>query len=243
MKPDNKKIPVIILAGGDGIAFGERNSIVPKTIVEINGRPLLAYIVDHYAQYGFSEFFVCAGKGKEMIEAYSGKNLIGKGKSVHVLDTGEENNTGSRVAQACKLVKGAERVALTYGDIYSDVELDLLQSAHIQSGRTATLLAVHRPTRFRILGLVENDTTVRGFANKPVRERDYINGGFYFLNKGIFSLPALSEDPGCVFEKEVLDALILEKELNAYKYLGFWYPLDSARDRRIISEHLKGDGK
>jgi len=243
MKTIDKNIPVIILAGGEGMYPGIQQKFLPKAMVEVKGNPLIYYIIRQYQLSGFSEFYICAGKGKEIISEYTEKKLNDKKTKITVFDTGDDNRTGSRFAQARRFVKGAECVSTTYADTYSDVDISELYKAHIDSGKTATLLAVHLPTRFRILGLVDRDPLVRGFANKPVLERDYINGGFYFFNREIFEMKTLNESPGCVLENEVLEELISKKELNSFRYNGFWQPVDSEKDIKLISRYLSGVNK
>jgi len=230
-------IPVIILVGGNGANLGENGKNIPKTMVCIHGKPVLQYIIEHYIKFGYQKFILCAGKGKEMVADFV-KNYSAN-VEITVVDTGIENRTGSRIAQVADLVKDSQHIALTYGDTYSDVDLDKVLECHIKAGKKATLLAVNNPTRFRILGLVDNDSTVRGFASKPVLEKDFINGGFFFLKPDIFSLKILSKDVNCTLENEVFEELVKARELNSCKHLGVWIPIDCERDVNILSSLLK----
>ena len=45
---------VIILAGGLGTRLSELTKTIPKPMVKINGRPIISYIIQHYAKYGFN---------------------------------------------------------------------------------------------------------------------------------------------------------------------------------------------
>lgn len=230
-----EEIPVVILAGGDGIKLGVNGQSIPKTMVHINGNPLLKYLMDSYIDSGFRKFIVCAGAGLEMIDDFVKRNA---GRSdIHVVDTGISAMTGSRLAQISPLIK-TDMFCMTYGDTLSDVDIDKVISSHLKWKMKATLLAVHIPTRFRILGIMEDDHAIKGFANKPVLDKNYINGGFYVLNRSIFNLNSISEKQSCVFENEVLTELISEGELAAFKYDGFWYPLDNERDAQRLSEYL-----
>jgi len=147
--------------------------------------------------------------------------------------------TGSRLAQVRSMVDYSPSFCLTYGDTLADVNLRELFLFHVTHEKTATLLAAHIPTRFRILGLCDDTDLVKGFSEKPVLERDYINGGFYIFNKSIFDLEKLSKDPQCVLETDVLEELVFKKELYVYRYNDFWQPLDNERDMRKISQILK----
>ena len=56
---------VVILAGGFGTRLYEYTKTVPKPMVSIAGKPMLLYIMKHYARYGFKDFYIALGyKGK-----------------------------------------------------------------------------------------------------------------------------------------------------------------------------------
>ena len=235
----NQSIPVIILSGGHGINIGTENN-TPKGLLLVNKKTLLERIFEHYITHGFCTFFIAAGKGIKEIENLAKEFLKRNPKiSITVINTGDENKTGSRIAQMIPYVKNANMVALTYSDTYANVNLDELIKEHVKSSKKATLIAVNNRTRFRILGLVDNDNTVRGFSKKPILDKDFINGGFYILNSSVFLLKSLSSDINCVFENEVLEELIQEKELNSFKHFGLWQPVDSERDIREIENLLQ----
>jgi len=253
------EIPVIILAGGAGINLGLNGAVIPKPMVEINGIPLLLYIMDCYGKAGIKKFIICGGYRLEIIREfikhfpllnnYKGQlggqyDAVDRTKwEITVVDTGINNMTGSRLAQARSMVDYSPMFCLTYGDTLSDINLQDMFLFHIAHKKPATLLAVHNPTRFRILGLCDNDDLVKGFSEKPVLERDYVNGGFYIFNKSIFDLKKLSKDPHCVLEADVIEELVSKKELYAYRYNDFWQPLDNERDMQKISQMLKIKGK
>jgi len=237
------EMPVVIFAGGKGINLGKNGEIIPKPMVEINGTPILKSIMEIYANAGLNNFIICTGAGGEMIKRFI--PLLPKQWKVSVVETGNNSMTGSRLAQAESLLSKHPAFCLTYGDTISDINIRDVIAFHMNHKRTATLLAVHAPIRFRILGLRDDDDQIKGLSDKPVLEKDYINGGFYVINNGIFKSPKLSTDPKCVLETDVLEDLISKKEVFAYRYNGYWQYLDNDRDRQKLSEHfiLRGQGK
>lgn len=231
-----KEMPVVILAGGRGVNLGPDGRMIPKPMVELNGEPILKYIMQHYADAGFRKFILCTGYGADMIKKYIAG--LPKEWNIKTLDTGIDNLTGSRLAQAKDLIS-TPAFCMTYGDTVCDVDLKEELGFHLSHGKTATLLAVHNPTRFRILGLVDDEDIVRGLSEKPILEKDYINGGFYFLSSTIFRSNKLSASPSCVFEVDVLEDLAAKKELCAFRFSGMWHPLDNSRDQAAISKILE----
>ncbi|PIC94703.1 phosphoenolpyruvate mutase [Sporosarcina sp. P26b] len=57
----------IILAASRGSKLGELTSIIPKTLLKVNGKPILHTLVDEFNQMGIKDISVVQGYGKEFI--------------------------------------------------------------------------------------------------------------------------------------------------------------------------------
>jgi len=73
---------------------------------------------------------------------------------------------------------------------------------------------------------------VAAFAEKPVEEGGWINGGFFVLNRSIGNY--LSNSDACVWEREPLEGLAADGELRSFFHDGFWQPMDTLRDRQML---------
>jgi glucose-1-phosphate cytidylyltransferase len=239
---------VVLLAGGLGSRLSEETTARPKPMVEIGHRPILWHIMQHYSQFGHSEFIVCLGYKGEHIKRYFADSLaLGADvtidfatSSVEVLDTprddwrvtlvdtGQWTQTAGRLSRVRALV-GDERFLMTYGDGVSNVDLDALVSFHVQQGRTATITAVRPPARFGKL-TVEGGA-VTHFDEKPQMSEGWINGGFFVLEPAVFDFI-----PGDVdFAREPLERLADAGQLSAYCHEGFWQCMDTTRDRDLLN--------
>ena len=56
-----------------------------------------------------------------------------------------------------------------------------------------------------------------------------INGGFFVLEPGIFKY--IKNGDSTVWEREPLEALAKDGQLNAYRHDGYWQPMDTLRDK------------
>ena len=52
---------VVILAGGFGTRLSEYTKTIPKPMININGKPMLLYIMKLYAKHGFKNFYIALG--------------------------------------------------------------------------------------------------------------------------------------------------------------------------------------
>jgi glucose-1-phosphate cytidylyltransferase len=239
---------VVLLAGGLGSRLSEETEVRPKPMVEIGGKPILWHVMKHYAHFGHKEFYIALGYKGEYIKRYfvdylslNGSMSIdmasGTIKStdrdsedwvVHLVETGFDTNTGSRVHRLRPLL-GDEPVMVTYGDGVGDVDLDALLRFHRSHGKLATVTAVRPPARFGEL-MFDGDL-VSQFTEKPQVHEGWINGGFLVLEPGAFDY---LYDRDCSLEVHALTQLAAARQLSAYRHDDFWQCMDTLRDKRLL---------
>ena len=49
---------VVILSGGKGSRLTGIAEPVPKPLININGKPIITRIIEHYCNYGFKDFVI-----------------------------------------------------------------------------------------------------------------------------------------------------------------------------------------
>lgn len=245
---------VVILAGGLGTRLSEETIVKPKPLIEIGERPIIWHIMKLYSYYGFNDFIICCGyKGyliKEYFCNYSyhasdlevdlSKNqikIINKPTEpwkIALIDTGNISQTGGRLLKIKDLIDDGDTFHMTYGDGVSNVNIKALTDFHYNNGQLATVTAVQPPGRFGALELDKNK--VRGFVEKPSGDGGWINGGFFVLKKDVINYV---DSFSTVWEQKPLKSLAKENEINAYFHKGFWYPMDTLRDKSYLEEQWK----
>lgn len=242
----------VILAGGLGTRLSEETELKPKPMVEIGGRPILWHIMKIYSHYGINDFIILTGYKSHVIKDYFINyytrysditvDLLNNSVELHktrtepwrvtMLYTGADTMTGGRIAKAKEYLKN-ERFLLTYGDGVADINIESLIKHHELSGKIVTLTAVQPSGKFGALNIDKSDN-ILSFKEKPQGDGAWINGGFFVCEPDIFNY--LKDDINCIFEKEPLENLANDNELNAYKHSGFWRPMDTLRDKKELTE-------
>ena len=120
---------VVILAGGMGTRLAEYTKTIPKPMVKLNGKPIIYYIMKHYANYGYKEFFLALGYKGGIIKKYFNKEKKNLSWKINLIDTGLNTMTGGRLKKLKKYL-GKETFLMTYGDGVSKVNLDELVKFH-----------------------------------------------------------------------------------------------------------------
>ena len=217
---------VVLLAGGLGTRMREETEFRPKPMVEIGGIPVLKHIMTNYANHGFTDFIVCGGYKRQMIEAYfSSANppAVPSHWKVSVIDTGEESSTGERLQQVRHLL-GEKPFLCTYGDGIAPVDITRLVKFHISQGTDATVTLAHPTSRFGIAELSKAGF-VSQFREKPLMD-ELVSIGFFVFEPAVWS--ELTES--AALEAGPLDRLAAETRLAGFVHNGFWQPLDTYRE-------------
>ena len=67
---------VVILAGGFGTRLSEYTGTIPKPMVPIGGKPILAHILNIYRKYGHKDFYIALGYKGQIIRKYFSNKKI-----------------------------------------------------------------------------------------------------------------------------------------------------------------------
>lgn len=245
----------VILCGGFGTRIRDVAENVPKPMIPIGPYPVLWHIMKHYARYGHKEFVLCLGYRGEVIKDFfinykyrtqdftmtldcaspmtyhaASGDLDWK---VTLADTGLNSLTGARVKLIQKYLTPGEDFMLTYGDGVGDVDLDALLAFHRHHGRIMTVTGVNPPGRFGELGS-DSEGAVTEFNEKPQTTAGRISGGFFVCKSTLFNY--LPDRPDLVFEQEPMRALVKERQMMLYEHNGFWQPMDTYREYRLLND-------
>lgn len=223
---------VVILCGGQGWRIKGYFENIPKSLIEVQGKPLLKHIIESYQKFGLNQFLLLVGNNEDQFQNFAQK-YSDNYTHIEVCQTGIDSPTGGRLKKAESRLKDFSSFYLTYGDGIADVNFDLLKEFHSGSGKLATMTVVRPVLPFGFLEL-GNDNEVISFQEKPVSDK-WVNGGFFRLNKEIFSY--LEEDSD--FEVEILAKLSAIHQLNAYLHTGYWKNLDTYKDYLSFQNDIK----
>ena len=77
--------------------------------------------------------------------------------------------------------------------------------------------------------------TIQSFREKSKEDMGWINGGFMVLEPEIFDY---LDGDDCVLERNPLEALATEGQLDCYKHNGFWQCMDTLRDKEKLEKMI-----
>ena len=238
---------VLILAGGMGTRLSEETNLIPKPMVEIDGKPILWHIMKIYSAHGYNDFIILLGYKGYVIKEYFANYFLHKSDitfnlkdnkmtiheehcepwNVTLIDTGLHTQTGGRIKRAQKYV-GNEPFMLTYGDGVSDIDIGKLVEYHKSHGKYITMTSSQPEGRFGAL-VIDEANRVTSFSEKPKGDGSWINAGFFVCEPEVFDY--ITEGDSTIFERAPLENLAKDGQLYTYQHDGFWKCMDTLRDK------------
>ena len=192
----------MILAAGLGTRLGPLTDAVPKALVVVRGRPLLAHVMDRLAHAGASRLIVNTSRHGDQIARYLREHAP---PGVEILVSPEPDgpyDTGGGVLAAARLFRREGPILLHAVDVLSRIPLEaLLAEHHVARARpdsrvVATLAVQTRPSSRRLLfddqGLMGWEHREEGDARR-VREsvgavRNFVFAGIHVVEPEILDL-------------------------------------------------------
>jgi glucose-1-phosphate cytidylyltransferase len=242
---------VVLFCGGQGLRLREYAENVPKPMAPVGPRPVLWHVMRYYAHFGHHDFVLCLGYGGDVIKRYfldydetvsNDFVLSNGGRTVDLASsdiqdwritfahTGMNALVGQRLRSVRSQVVGDGVFLASYGDCLTDAPLDEFIEDFRARDAIAAFLSVRPSYSFHV---VESDpqgavTSIRHVQDTGIR----INGGYFLLRDEIFDYVGEEED----LVQEPFRRLVSAGRLLAYRYDGFWMPMDTLKEMRDLEQ-------
>jgi len=195
----------MILAAGKGTRVRPLTYDLPKPMIPVLGKPVMAYLIEHLRKHGVSEIMVNVSHLHEKIEEYFGEGEQ-FGVQIGYSFEGYTKEDGEVVAVPIGSAGGMKKIQefggffddttiVLCGDALIDLDLKAALLEHRRTGAMATVITKEVPwDKVSSYGVVVTDKNGRitQFQEKPKQEEALSN----FISTGIY-----------IFEPEVIDLI------------------------------------
>ena len=218
----------MILAAGFGSRLRPLTDRVPKPLVEVGGRPLIAYPLALVRAAGIREVVINLHHHGAAIRAALGDGR-GYGVSIRYSEEDPILDTGGGILHARPLL-GDEPFVVLNSDSIIDLDLRALIAWHRARGAIATMVLRHDPVAARY-GLIEIDRQhrVRRFLGQPAQVDEPLTAlmfaGVHVLDPQVFGYMASG-----VFgiTRQTYPAMLAAGcPVSGYVFDGYWRVLDT----------------
>lgn len=212
------KITAVIQAGGLGTRMRElTQDLIPKPMLEMNGKPLLSWQIENLSRYGIKDFVLIVGHLGDKIKEYyrDGESL---GVKIGYIEETEPLGSGGSLFYLRNYP--SDIYLLIYGDVMFDVDISRWINFH-KSKNSLITPACHpnsHPYDSDIV-LNDSDSKITGFLWKKDKRDNWFpnmgNSGLFVFDKIV--LEEISEPVKCDWEKDVIAKLVDQGKVYSYK--------------------------
>ncbi len=230
-------LPVVILAGGLATRLRPLTEKIPKSLVEVAGRPFLEHQIALLRKNDITELYLCVGFLGEMIEelfgngekfgvhiaySYDGKKLLGTGGAIKKL-----------------MPKLPDNFFVLYGDSYLPIDYQGVATHFRTSGKPALMTVFRNDNAWDRSNVWFEEETIRRYSKTELLpQMSYIDYGLTVCSRTIFEEYPANEpfDLAIVFER-----LAQRGVLAGYEVHQRFYEIGSHQGLEELDRLLRGE--
>jgi NDP-sugar pyrophosphorylase family protein len=214
---------MVILAGGLATRMRPLTLQLPKSMLQIKGRPFLEYQLELLKEYEIKDILLCVGYRGELIKDHFGDGRKFGVNLSYSFDGDKLLGTAGALKKAYKLL--GENFFLMYGDSYLPYDYQKIERHFRDSVKLSLMVAYRNQNRFDKSNLLIQDGMIKLY-DKTLRGEnlEYIDAGLSILKKEVLNLVP-EEEPYDL--EELYRTLISEEEMSAYEVKQRFYQIGS----------------
>jgi mannose-1-phosphate guanylyltransferase len=188
-------VKAFLLAAGLGSRLRPITDTVPKCLVPVCGRPMLAWWMDHLARHGVDEVLINLHHLPDPVRAFA--SAYEGPVAIHLVMEPELLGSAGTLHANRDFVRGEEQFFILYADNLTDVDLGALRRFNTQHPAALTVGLFHAENP-RACGIVtlDGDGTIVDFEEKPENPSgDLASAGMFIARAGLFEYVCPSSYP------------------------------------------------
>jgi NDP-sugar pyrophosphorylase family protein len=224
---------VAILAGGLATRLGEVTKKLPKSLLEISGKPFIFHQLDILKSQGVKNVVLCVGHLGEMIES-----AVGDGRNFNLsikysYDGDKQLGTGGSITKALYLLD--PNFFILYGDSLLPINFEKVQKAY-DAKKLGLMTIIKNENAWDLSNVLYLDGKLIEYNKRnPKPNMKYIDYGLSILNKNAFNY-FINEQ---IFDLSDLFAVLSSRsELSAFEVYERFYEIGSQKGIQETEDYL-----
>lgn len=178
---------VVILAGGLATRLKLMTKKIPKSMIEIEGKPFLAYQLELLKKNCIEEVVLCVGYLSEPIKEYFGDGSKFGLKIIYSCEKNQLLGTGGAIKNAEKYLNND--FAIMYGDSYLPIDFNAVFKFYNQTGLPACMTVYKNCSAYDTSNVIlQNNKIILYDKKHPIPAMQYIDYGLSVFSKRLLAL-------------------------------------------------------
>lgn len=216
-------LPAAILAGGLATRLHPLTREIPKSLIEVAGKPFIIHQIELLRRNGLDHIVLCLGYLGDVIQETLGDGRVLGVHIDYVFDGPKLLGTGGAIKAALPML--GEAFFVLYGDSYLDVDYQTVGNAFERSGKLGLMTVYHNAGQWDRSNVLFSDGQIICYDKRqPVPEMQHIDYGLGILRKEVFAqLP----DGKNIDLAQVYQSLIARGQLAGFEVTQRFYEIGS----------------
>lgn len=227
-------VDVVIMAGGKGIRLKPYTDDIPKPMLELDNKPIIAHNIDRLMTYGIRNFYISVNHLKEGIIRYLDEAYRDKDIFIRYIEEHEPLGTIGSIS----LIKDYESpdILIINSDLLTNVDFEDFYVSYKQHEDDMSVATFNIKVDVPYAVLETTNKRIDSFVEKPT----YI----YYSNAGIYLLK--KEHIKIIPEGQKYDAIDLIKQLiennkktTHFPIRGYWLDIGNLENYRKAQDDIQ----
>ncbi len=229
---------LVILAGGMATRLYPVTLEIPKSLIDINGKPFIQHQINLIKSKGISKIVLCLGNFAKPIEDYLGDGNSDSLDIKYSYDGETLLGTGGAIKKAFPLL--SDPFMIMYGDSYLNIEYIDIMEYFNNFDKLGLMTVLKNENKWDKSNIVFTDGRIVKYEKIDDAEFEYIDYGFSILRKSALT-PFIREDKFDL--KDVFKDLILKGEMlglevfNRFYEIGSFQGIEETKDYLLKHKH------
>ncbi len=239
----SKATKAIILAGGKGVRMLPLTRVMPKPLIELNGKPIISYILENLRENEIKDITITLAYKPDLF-----KKILGSGEEFgvnlkYIVEEPPKGTAGflnlmgkDELAETFFVMNSDDIFNLDFKKFLEEHKENVMQGAVV----TIALTSVKDPEKSGSVRL--DDKRIVEFVEKGKKPAsNLISSGYYAIESSIFNY--LPEKDFIMFEHDIFPQLAKEGKLFSYQdKQAVWYHVGTMEEYEMHNkEEMKAD--
>jgi dTDP-glucose pyrophosphorylase len=226
-------LDAVIMAGGKGSRLLPLTQTVPKPLLYVGPKPILAYNLERMQNYGIRNITITVNYLSDQVERFV-SDLTFSGDNITCLKEANEMGTVGAVSLIDKWSN--DNILLTNSDLLTNIDYEDFFLDFINSGADMMVAAIPYPLKVPYAILETEGNSIKAFKEKP-EYTFYANTGMYIFKKEMLRYIPVNSFFNAT---DLMDKLLQhDHKLAYYPMINYWLDIGNHDDYKKAQEDIK----